>query len=47
MRRLICALLWTLPFAVQAAAPIALKAEDVPSLLKPPAHGARVLALKV
>ena len=45
MRRLICALLWTLPFAVQAAAPIALKAEDVPSLLKPPAHGARVLAL--
>lgn len=45
MRRLICALLWTLPFAAQAAAPIALKAEDVPSLLKPPAHGARVLAL--
>ena len=45
MRRLICALLWTLPFAAQAAAPIALKAEDVPSLLMPPAHGARVLAL--
>ena len=45
MRHLICALLWTLPFAVQAAAPIALKAEDVPSLLMPPAHGARVLAL--
>ena len=45
IRRLIGALLLALPLAVQAAAPVALKAEAVPALLKPPAHGVRVLAL--
>jgi iron complex outermembrane receptor protein len=45
MRRALLALLLVLPFAAQAAAPTALKAEDVPALLKPPAHGVRVLAL--
>jgi iron complex outermembrane receptor protein len=45
MRRALLALLLALPFAAHAAAPVALKAEDVPALLKPPAHGARVLAL--
>jgi len=45
MRRTLFALLLALPLAAQAAAPSALKAEDVPALLKPPAHGVRVLAL--
>lgn len=45
MRRALLALLLALPLVAQAAAPSALKAEDVPALLKPPAHGVRVLAL--
>lgn len=45
MRRTLFALLLALPLAAQAAAPSALKAEDVPALLKPPTHGVRVLAL--
>lgn len=45
MRRALLALLLALPFAAQAATPVALKAEDVPALLKPPARGVRVLAL--
>ena len=45
IRRALLALCLALPFAAQAGAPVALKAEDVPALLKPPAHGLRVLAL--
>ncbi|MGO4703944.1 hypothetical protein [Dyella sp. 2RAB6] len=45
IRYALLALLLALPFAAQAGAPVALKAEDVPALLKPPAHGVRVLAL--
>ncbi|GAA0695336.1 hypothetical protein [Dyella marensis] len=45
IRRALLALCLALPFAAQAGAPVALTAEDVPALLKPPAHGVRVLAL--
>jgi len=45
IRRALLAVLLMLPLAAQAGAPVALKAEDVPALLKPPAHGVRVLAL--
>ena len=45
IRRALLALCLALPLAAQAGAPVALKAEDVPALLKPPAHGVRVLAL--
>jgi len=45
IRRALLAVLLMLPLAAQAGAPVALKAEDVPGLLKPPAHGVRVLAL--
>lgn len=45
IRRALLAALLALPLAVQAAMPVALKADDVPALLKAPAHGVRVLAL--
>ena len=45
MRQVLLALLLIWPRGAQAAAPSALRAEDVPALLKPPAHGVRVLAL--
>lgn len=45
IRRALLAVLLVLPLVAQAGAPVALKAEDVPALLKPPAHGVRVLAL--
>lgn len=45
MRRALLALLLVLPFAAHAAGPVALNAQDVPALLKPPARGVRVLAL--
>ena len=45
MRHVLLALLLIWPLGAQAAAPSALRAEDVPALLKPPAHGVRVLAL--
>lgn len=45
MRRAFFALLLSLPFLAHAAVPSALTAEAVPALLKPPAHGVRVLAL--
>lgn len=45
IRRALLAVPLMLPLAAQAGAPVALKAEDVPGLLKPPAHGVRVLAL--
>lgn len=45
IRCALLALALALPLAVQAGAPVALSAQDVPALLKPPAHGVRVLAL--
>ena len=45
IRRALLAALLALPLAVQAGAPVVLNAGDVPALLKPPAHGVRVLAL--
>lgn len=45
IRRLLLACMLALPLAAHAGAPSVLTAEDVPALLKPPAHGVRVLAL--
>lgn len=45
IRRALLAALLMLPLATRAGAPVALNAQDVPALLRPPAHGVRVLAL--
>lgn len=45
MRRALSTLLLVLPMLAQAASLTALSAADVPALMKPPAHGARVVAL--
>lgn len=43
--RLLCLLTLAVPTFAQAASPAALRAEDVPALLKPPTRGVRVLAI--
>lgn len=45
MRRLLLALALMLPLLACAAPPTALSAADVPALVKPPAHGERIIAL--
>lgn len=45
MRHALSILLLTLPMLAQAASLTALSAADVPALMKPPAHGERVVAL--
>ncbi|SFS06155.1 iron complex outermembrane recepter protein [Dyella sp. OK004] len=45
IHRLLCLLALALPIVAQAASPTALRAEDVATLLKPPSHGIRVLAI--
>ncbi|WP_266169788.1 hypothetical protein [Dyella subtropica] len=45
MKRILFLLVLTLPVLAQAASPTALRAEDIATLLKPPSHGVRVLAI--
>jgi hypothetical protein len=45
MRRVLSILLFALPVLAHAATPTVLSATDVSALVKPPAHGARILAL--
>lgn len=45
IRRLLCLLALSVPMLAHAASPTVLRAEDVAPLLKPPAHGVRVLAI--
>jgi hypothetical protein len=45
MRRVLSLLFFALPLVAQAAAPTVLSATDVAALVKPPAHGDRIIAL--
>jgi hypothetical protein len=45
MRRVLSLLFLALPLVAQAAAPTVLSATDVAALVKPPAHGDRIIAL--